>query len=156
MKTKFDRNSVRTWDDPLSERPLMDILLDSSFVIALVKQRRDLERELIDAIPKKIKIKILDLVLLELEHLARKGPSVTWTSAKAGLELLVKRGYQVLEHKPGPVDVDASLLAFAVSARPPTAIATLDRGLREGSRALGVSVISLKKVHGLIVEGSLN
>ena len=140
----------------MRERPHVNILLDSSFVITLVKQRRDLERELIDAIPRKTKIKILDLVLLELEHLARKSSSATQTSAKASLELLAKRGFQVLEHKPGPVDVDASLMAFALSERRPTAIATLDRGLREGSKALGITVISPKRVHGLMVEGSSN
>ena len=149
-----NENDDRSRDDPLSERPHVNILLDSSFLITLVKQRRDLERELIDAIPKKIKIKILDLVLLELERLARKGPSATQTSAKASLELLAKRGYQMLEHKPGPVDVDASLMAFALSERSPTAIATLDRGLRDGSKALEITVISPKRVHGLIVEGS--
>ena len=145
----------RVWDDPLSKRPHVDILLDSSFVISLLKQRRDFERELSEAIPKKIKIKIVDLVILELERLARKSSSATRSWARASLEHLAKRDYQVVEHKTGPADVDASLMALALSAETSVAVATIDRELRDGLSSLGIPVITPRKGHGLTVEGNI-
>jgi rRNA-processing protein FCF1 len=127
--------------------------LDSSFIISLVKQRRDFERELIDSIPQKISIEILDLVLLELEHLARKSPSATRTWARASLELIEKRNYHVVEHKPGPADVDASLIAYALSQRTSIAIATIDRELGNGLKSLGIPIVTPRRSHGLILEG---
>jgi rRNA-processing protein FCF1 len=137
------------------DRPYVTLLLDSNFVMSLVKQRRDFERELIDAVPQKIKIKILDLVILELERLARKSSSARRTWAKASLDLLARRGYETVEHKPGPVDIDASLIVAALSERTSTAVATIDRELRESLKSLGVPALSPRKGHGVLVNGAI-
>jgi rRNA-processing protein FCF1 len=137
------------------DRPYVTLLLDSNFVMSLVKQRRDFERELVDAVPQKIKIKILDLVTLELERLARKRSSARRTWAKASLDLLARRGYETLEHKPGPVDIDASLIVAALSERTSSAVATIDRELRESLKSLGIPALLPRKGHGVLVNGPI-
>jgi rRNA-processing protein FCF1 len=150
---KSNEKTGKVRESTVMDRPPVTLLLDSSFVISLVKQRRDFERELADSLPQKIRIKILDLVTLELERLARKSSSSTRTWARASLELLASRGYQILDHKPGPVDVDASLIVAALSERTPTAVATIDRELRVSLKSLGIPVLLPRKGHGVVVDG---
>ncbi len=122
-------------------------------MISLVKQRRDFEKEILDSVHQKIEIKILDLVTLELEHLARKSSSTTQTWARASLELVAIRSYPVVDHKPGPTDIDASLIVYALSEKGSTAIATVDRELENSLKRLRIPVILPKRGHGLILEG---
>src|SRR6184192_787850 len=118
---------MRVRDNPLSGRPYSQILPDSNFVIALLRKHRDLEDEIKAEVRGKIVIVVLDLVIWELERLARTRSSATATWAKAGLAFFSRRNYPIAEHKPGPSDVDASLIAFALTEKIPTAIATIDR-----------------------------
>jgi rRNA-processing protein FCF1 len=118
----------------------------------LLKQRRDLETEIRTAVPGSIRIMVPDLVLLELERLARKGSSNLRTWANAAIDFLSKRNFPVFEHRPGPTDVDASLVVFALAERMPTAIATIDTELREALKSFGIPTIRPKARYGVISE----
>jgi rRNA-processing protein FCF1 len=118
----------------------------------LLRQRRDLEAEIRTAVPGPIRIIVLDLVLLELERLARKGSSNIRTWANAAIDFLGKRDFPVIEHRPGPTDVDASLVVFALAERMPTAIATIDAELREALESFDIPTIIPKARYGLISE----
>jgi len=145
--------TYRVRDNPLSGSPYSQILLDSNFVIALVRKHRDLEDEIRAEIRSKIAIVLLDLVIWELERLARATSSATATWAKAGLAFLSTRNYPIAEHKPGPSDVDASLIAFALTEKIPTGIATIDRELKRALDALGIPSILPRTSHGLVADG---
>ena len=136
----------------MTETPGKQILLDTNFIISLLKQRRDFDEEIRAAIPGRVTIVMLDLVLLELEFLARKGPAGIRTWANASLEFIRKRGYPVVEHLPGPSDVDSSLVGFALREKMPTAVATIDRDLRTSLGALGVPTILPRTRHGLVMD----
>ena len=147
----METNRVR--DNPLSGRPYFQILLDSNFIIALLRKRRDLEDEIKAEVRGKIAIVVLDLVIWELESLARTRTSATATWAKAGLAFLSERNYPIAEHKPGPSDVDASLIVFALMDKIPTAIATIDRELKSALDSLGIPSILPRTRHGLVADG---
>ena len=97
--------------------------------------------------------KVLDLVIWELERLARTTTSASATWAKASLAFLSKRNYAIAEHKPGPSDVDASLIAFALTEKIPTAIATIDRELKSALDSLGIPSLLPRTSHGIVAEG---
>ena len=78
----------RVRDNPLSGRLYSQILLDSNFIIALLRKHRDLEDEIKAEIRGKIAIVVLDLVIWELERLARTRTSAVATWAKASLAFL--------------------------------------------------------------------
>jgi rRNA-processing protein FCF1 len=118
----------------------------------LLRQHRDLEAEIRTAVPGPLKIVVLDLVLLELERLTRKGSANVRTWANAALDFLSKRNYPIIEHKPGPTDVDASLVQFALAEKMPTAIATIDGELRETLESFNIPTIWPKARYGLITE----
>jgi len=143
----------RVRDNPLSGRLYSQILLDSNFIIALLRKHRDLEDEIKAEIRGKIAIVVLDLVIWELERLARTRTSAVATWAKASLAFLSRRNYSIAEHKPGPSDVDASLIVFALTEKIPTAIATIDRELKGALDALGIPSILPRTSHGLVAEG---
>ncbi len=150
LSTKKD---YRFRDNPLSGRLYSQILLDSNFIIALLRKHRDLEDEIKAEVRGKIAIVVLDLVIWELERLARTTTSATATWAKASLAFLSKRNYAIAEHKPGPSDIDASLIAFALTEKIPTAIATIDRELKSALDSLGIPSILPRTSHGLVAEG---
>ena len=143
----------RVRDNPLSGRPYFQILLDSNFIIALLRKHRDLEDEIKAEIRGKIAIVVLDLVIWELERLARTRSSATATWAKASLTFLSSRNYAIAEHKPGPSDVDASLIAFALTEKIPTAIATIDRELKSALDSLGIPSLLPRTSHGIVAKG---
>jgi rRNA-processing protein FCF1 len=96
---------------------------------------------------------VLDSVILELERLARKGTGTARTWANAALAFLAKGNYPIVENRPGPPDVDASLIQFALGEKTSTAIATIDRQLRTVLEVFSIPVISPRVRYGLIVKG---
>ena len=129
------------------------VLLDTSFILSLVRQHRDPWAEVKTVIPGKAKVLTLDLVKYELEHLARTGPSTTVALARTSLELMAKKNHLVVEHRPGPSNVDAALMAHALAEREVTAIATVDREMRRVMKANGIPAIWPKARHGLLSSG---
>ena len=102
--------------------------------------------------PGNVKILVLDLVKFELERLARKASSGTHAFARSSLDFLDKRKLPVIEHKPGPTDVDAALIAYALTEKTLTGIATVDRALRSALASQDVPVIYPKARRGLVAE----
>jgi rRNA-processing protein FCF1 len=127
-------------------------VLDTNFIISLLKQHRDLEAEISNAVPGPVKILVPDLVFLELEKLARKGTAGVRTWANAAIEFLGKRHYPIIEHRPGPTDVDAALVQFALAERLPTAVATIDGELLDALKSFDIPTISLRAKYGLVSE----
>jgi rRNA-processing protein FCF1 len=120
--------------------------------VSLLRQHRDFEEEIKAAIPGEVRIVTLDLIILELERLARKKSSTIGRWANTSLAFLRERNYSVAEHKPGPSDIDASLIAFALTEKTPTAIATLDRELRTALGAFGIPIIRPRARYGLLAD----
>ncbi len=115
----------------------------------MLDQHRDLEDEIMDLIQRSLKIRVLDRVILELEHLARTKSSKLGAIAKAGLELISKRDYPITESKLGTPDVDTCLIAQALIEKNPTLVASVDRQLRESLASQGISTVYPKKERGL-------
>jgi len=136
----------------MEDRPSVQILLDTSFLLTMLKQHRDPEEEIKAEVPGKVRILILDLVILELERLARKASAKTQAFARASLDFLDKRKFSVIEHKPGPSDVDAALIACALTEKTPTGIATVDGALRSALASQDVPVIHPRTRRGLVAE----
>jgi rRNA-processing protein FCF1 len=111
-----------------------------------------MEAEIRTAVAGPVKIVVLDLVLLELERLARRGSNNVRTWANAAIDFLSKRNYAIIEHRQGPSEVDVSLAEFALTEKTPTAIATIDRELRKALESLGIPAISPRANYGLIAE----
>ena len=118
----------------------------------MLKLRRDPEEEIRTAVSGNVKILVLDSVKFELERLARKGSSKTHGFACSSLDFLEKRKFSVIERKPGPTDVDAALIASALTERILTGIATVDRAMRSALTSQGVPVIYPKARRGLFAE----
>lgn len=128
------------------------MVLDANFIISFLSQHRDVEDEIRIAVPGRVRIILFDLIVLELERLSRRRSSKIGRWADISVEYLYKRKYPMVEHRPGPTDVDAALISFAVAETVPTYVATIDRELRTSLKSLGIPTISPMKKHGLIVE----
>ncbi|HVH14812.1 MAG TPA: PIN domain-containing protein [Candidatus Angelobacter sp.] len=137
----------------MEDRPSVQILLDTSFLLTMLKQHRDPEEEIKKEVAGKVRILTLDLVVFELEKLSRRASPKTQAFAEASLELLKKRKIPVLDHKPGPTDVDAALIACALTEKKNTGIATVDRELRTALAAQGAPIIYPKARRGLVARG---
>jgi rRNA-processing protein FCF1 len=133
-------------------RTTVQILLDTSFLLTMLKQHRDPVEEIRAEVPGNVRVLILDLVIFELERLARKAAAKTQAFARASLDFLVKRKIPVIEHKPGPSDVDAALIACSLTEKEATGIATVDRALRSALDSQDVPVIYPKTRRGLVAE----
>ena len=127
--------------------------MDTNFIVSFLSQHRDIEDEILTSVQGRLRIIVLDLVVLELERLARKASSNVRSWASVSLDHIRRKNYSIATHRPGPADVDAALISFAVAETIPTYVATIDRELRTALRSLGVPTLSPKKRHGLIVEG---
>ena len=134
-------------------RQSIQVLLDTSFILTLVKRHRDPWAEIRTLIRGRVRILVMELVQFELERLSRKSSGETRLWAKTSLELLAKRRPEIVEHKTGPSDVDSSLIAHALTERTLTAIATVDREMRTVLAAQDVPVISPRSRHGLMSNG---
>src|SRR5437667_10377677 len=127
-------------------RPSVQILLDKRFLLTMLKQQRDPEEEIRTAVPGNVKILVVDIVVFELERLARKASASTHAFASASLDFLAKGTIPVIEHKAGPTDVDAALIACLWTEKTQTGQATVDRGRRSALPSLDGTVIYT--IHG--------
>ncbi len=133
-------------------RPSVQILLDTSFLLTMLKLHRDPVEEIKAELPGNVKILIPDIVVFELGRLARRASAKTHAFASASLDFLDKRKLAVIEHKPGPADVDAALIAWALTEKTLTGVATVDRALRSALASQDVPVIYPKARRGLVAE----
>jgi len=147
-KTDRVRNdSVRT-NQPLT------VLLDTSFLIAMLEQRRDIDEELRDLIKGPVRVATLDMVERELQRLGRTRSSKTGGLAGAALELLKSRKYSIFTSGMDTSDTDAAILSFSLAKSEPLAVATVDRKLRTALAKLGLPVIYPMRRRGLLMSKS--
>ena len=143
---------IAALDPPMEDRTFVQVLLDTSFLLTMLKQRRDPIEEVRTEVRGNVKILIPDIVVFELQRLARRASVKTQGFARASLDFLSKRRLPVIEHKPGPTDVDAALIAWALTEKLPMGIATVDRAIRSALASLDVPVIYPRARSGLVVE----
>src|SRR6266540_7249669 len=99
----------------------LTVLLDTSFLIAMLEQRRDIDEELRDLIKGPIRVATLDMVERELQRLSRTRSSKTGGLASAALELLKWRKYSIFEAGIETSDTDAAILSFSLAKHEPLA-----------------------------------
>ena len=134
-----------------TSHPLI-VLLDTSFLLAMLEQRRDIDEELRDFINGPIRIATLDMVERELQRIGRTRSSKTGASANACLELLKARKYSIFPAGIETSDTDAAILSFSLARNGPLAVATVDRKLRAALSRLGVVTVYPKRFRGLLMS----
>jgi rRNA-processing protein FCF1 len=132
----------------------LTVLLDTSFLIAMLEQRRDIDEELRDLIKGPVRVATLDMVERELQRLGRTRSSKTGGLAGAALELLKSRKYSIFTSGIDTSDTDAAILSFSLAKNEPLAVATVDRKLRMALAKLGLPVIYPMRRRGLLMSKS--
>ena len=130
----------------------LTVLLDTSFLLAMLEQRRDIDEELRDLINGPTRIATLDMVERELQRIGRTRASKIGAMANAALELLILRRYQILSARVETSDTDAAILSFSLAKNEPLAVATVDRKLRAALAGLGLPVIYPMRRRGLLIS----
>jgi rRNA-processing protein FCF1 len=130
----------------------LTVLLDTSFLLAMLEQRRDIDEELRDLINGPVRIATLDLVESELERIGRTRSSKIGAFANACLELLKAREYSTFTSGIETSDTDAAILSFSLARNEPLAVATIDRKLRVALSRLGIATVYLKRHRGLLMS----
>jgi len=128
------------------------VLLDTSFLLMMLEQRRDIDDELRDLINGPVSVATLDMVERELQRLGRTRSSKTGGLANAALELLKSRKYSIFTSGIETSDTDAAILFFSLAKNEPLAVATVDRKLRAALTKLGLQVIYPMRRRGLLVS----
>jgi rRNA-processing protein FCF1 len=130
----------------------LTVLLDTSFLLMMLEQRRDIDDELRDTIKGPVRVATLDIVERELQRLGRTRSSKTGGFAGAALELLKSRKYSILTSGIETSDTDAAILSFSLAKNEPLAVATVDRKLRAALAKLGLQVIYPMRRRGLLIS----
>jgi len=134
----------------------LTVLLDTSFLVQMLEQRRDIDEELRDLIKGPVRVATLDMVERELQHLGRTRSSKTGGLANAALELLKSRKYAILTSGIETSDTDAAILSFSSAKSEPLAVATVDRKLRAVLAKLGLPVIYPMRRRGLLMSKNVS
>ncbi len=142
-------------NDPVKTSHPLTVLLDTSFLLMMLEQRRDLDEELHDLISGPVRIASLDMVERELQRLGRTRSSKIGALANAALELLKLRKYSIFSAGIETSDTDAAILSFSMASNEPLAVATVDRKLRAALSRLGLQVIHPMRHRGLLMSKSV-
>src|SRR2546428_8096682 len=137
---------------PMNTRSSLTVLLDTSFLLMMLEQRRDIEEEMRDLIKGPIGIATLDMEERELQRLGRTRSSKTGGLASAALELLKSRKSPIFASGVATSDTDAAILSFSLTKNKPLAVATVDRKLRTALAKLGLPVICPMRRRGLLIS----
>ena len=132
----------------------LTVILDTSFLLAVLEQRRDVDEELRDLIRGPLRIATLDMVERELQRIGRTRSSKTGAFANAALELLKVRKYSIFPAGIETSDTDAAILSFSITRNDLLAVATVDRKLRAALSRLGIATIYPKRHQGLLMSKS--
>ncbi len=143
-------NRIR--NDTLNTDSRLTILLDTSFILMMLEQKRDLDDEIRDLIKGPFRITAIDAVEKELHRIAKSGHSKIPVVANAAIELLRARKYPILMSQIETSDADNAILSFAMSYKGPIAIATVDRKLRSNLTHFGFRVIRPRRIRGLLMS----
>jgi rRNA-processing protein FCF1 len=152
VKNELNNKTVRIRNDSVRTSQPLTVLLDTSFLIAMLEQRRDIDEELRDLIKGPVRVATLDMVERELQRLGRTRSSKTGGIAGAALELLKARKYSIFISGIETSDTDAAILSFSLAKNEPLAVATVDRKLRSALARLGLSVIYPMRRRGLLIS----
>jgi rRNA-processing protein FCF1 len=133
----------------------LTILLDTSFFLLMLEQRRDIDEELRDLVKGPVRIATLDMVERELQRLGRTRSSKIGATANAALELLKKRSYSIFNSGIETSDTDAAILSFSLAKDEPLAVATVDRKLRTSLSRLGLPAVYPMRRRGLLMSRSV-
>ena len=133
----------------------LTVLLDTSFLLMMLEQRRDIDEELRDLIKGPVRIATVDMVERELQRLGRTRSSKTGALANAALELLTRRKYSIFTSGFETSDTDAAILSFSAAKNEQLAVATVDRKLRVALSRLGLQVIYPMRQRGLLMSKSV-
>jgi rRNA-processing protein FCF1 len=133
----------------------LTILLDTSFLLMMLEQRRDIDEELRDLVKGPVRIATLDMVERELQHLGRTRSSKIGATANAALELLKIRRYSIFNSGIETSDTDAAILSFSLAKGEPLAVATVDRKLRASLSRLGLTAVYPMRRRGLLISKSV-
>ena len=126
------------------------MVLDSSFLISMLKERRDIRDEVRDAVHGPIDLVCLDLVVCELARLARKGSSETSRIARLVLDNLDRWKIREVPAPFGPRDVDLAMTIYALVQKTRTVVATADKMLLEMLSKNGIQSVRTRSKSGLI------
>src|SRR3989475_7780802 len=137
---------------PMKTSRSLTVLLDTSFLLMMLEQRRDIDEELRDLIRGPVRVATLDMVERELQRLGRTRSSKTGGLAGAALELLKSRKYPIFASGVDTSDTDAAILSFSLTKNEPLAVATVDRKLRTALAKLGLPVICPMRRRGLLIS----
>ena len=132
----------------------LTVILDTSFLLAVLEQRRDIDEELRDLISGPLRIATLDMVEHELQRIGRTRSSKIGAFANAALELLKVRKYSIFPAGIETSDTDAAILSFSLTRNDLLAVATVDRKLRAALSRLGIATIYPKRHQGLLMSKS--
>ena len=146
--------TVMIWTKSMKTSRSLTVLLDTSFILMMLEQRRDIDDELRDLIKGPVRVVILDMVERELQHLGRTRSSKIGSLANAALQLLKSRKYSTLTSGIDTSDTDAAILSFSLAKNEPLAVATVDRKLRAALAKLGLPVIYPMRRRGLLMSKS--
>ena len=136
-------------------RQPLAVLLDTSFILVMLEQRRDIDEELRDLIMGPALIATLDMVERELQRLGRTRSSKVGAFANAALELLKTRKYPIFASGIETSDTDAAILSFSLARSDPLAVATIDRKLRAALSKLGIQAIYPRRSRGLMMSSAV-
>src|SRR5712691_7425398 len=142
-------------NDPVKTSHPLTVLLDTSFLLMMLEQRRDLDEELRDLISGPVRIASLDTVERELQRLGRTRSSKIGALANAALELLKLRKYSIFPSGIETSDTDAAILSFSLARSDPLAVATIDRKLRAALSKLGIQAIYPRRSRGLMMSSAV-
>jgi rRNA-processing protein FCF1 len=133
----------------------LTVLLDSSFLLLMLEQRRDIDEEVRDLVHGPVKIATLDIVERELQRLGRTRSSKIGALANAAIELLKARKYSKFDSGIETSDTDAAILSFSLARNELVAVATVDRKLRAALSKLGLPVVYPMRHRGLLMSKSV-
>ena len=123
------------WNNNIAEPSIVELLLDSSFLIFAVStpsQRLEQLQEFFG----KVDLVVLDAVINELHGLSRNSSPKRAKSAKNALDFA--SGLKNISFDEGE-NVDDKIMNCAVSRR--ASVATLDSNLRKRLKAVGITVV---------------
>ena len=132
-------------------RPIDTVIIDTSFILALLKNHEEFYEEIRNVLVGPVRIATTDGVRMELQRLARSGTFETAGLARVALEILETRQVEIRETSPSIPDVDASIVAAALSDENQILVATVDQRLKNILFRLGLRAISPGGRRGLLV-----
>jgi rRNA-processing protein FCF1 len=147
----YEKVDLSRKDSVKTIQPLA-VLLDTSFLLMMLEQRRDIEEELRDLIRGPLRIATLDMVERELQRIGRTRSSKTGAFANAAVELLKVRKYSIFPAGIETSDTDAAILSFSLTRADLLAVATVDGKLRASLSRLGIATIFPKRHQGLLMS----